>query len=298
MRLPSRFSIVLSAALTSLTVAAAGCAHGCVFVGVAQQTATVNRSQSVEAAKSLTVESRNGAITVIKDPAAATMQVTAKIRCAGETQAEADSRAAAAALVVDKNTDGGVRVTVTYPPRADGKERYGNDGATIEVRAASLDGINLQTGNGQIKCDGFTGTLSARTSNGGVRVTDHAGPVNIDTSNGAIEAKGIGGSAELETSNGAIDASLADGATGNVNARTSNGSVKLVLPGSWNGSMSAKTSNGRVTINAADGRATNVSAGRSDGSATIGKGTASATVRTSNGSVEVSVQGAAAAAKS
>lgn len=255
-------------------------------------TATAERKQTVASAASLTVESRNGGIKVLRDDSLTEVTVTARVRCAGKTQAEADQRVAAAALVVDRQSDGAVRIAVNFPPRADDANgRYSNDGASFEVRApAGIDGLDLSTSNGGIVTEGFKGQLRARSSNGGIKVTDHDGGVQVDSSNGAIEAVNIGGPADIETSNGSVDVSLREGATQNVTVRTSNGSVLLSLPGSWNGAMTAKTSNGKVTVQADDGRATSVTASRGEGSATIGQGTATASVRSSNGSVKVVVR--------
>lgn len=274
------------ACLTAATALTSGCAS----FNFSSIVSSVQRSQSVADAKSLTVESRNGSITLVKDTAATEMQVTAKIRCSGATKEEADKRAEESKLVVDKQVDGAVRVTISYPPRANGAANGSNDGAAIEIRVASLNGINLMTSNGSIKADGFDGDLKARSSNGAIKISGHNGSVQVDTSNGSIDAMQVAGPVDLETSNGAIDAELAEGSSQNINARSSNGSVKLTLPGSWNGAMNAKTSNGRVTVKAPDGRATNVSTTRSEGSATIGNGNAEATVRTSNGSVLVNVK--------
>jgi DUF4097 and DUF4098 domain-containing protein YvlB len=278
--------LLLPVACLATTTALAGCAS----FSFNSIVSSVQRSQTVADAKSLTVESRNGSITLVKDASATQMTVSAKIRCSGATKEEADKRAEESKLVVDRQADGAVRVTVSYPPRANGAANGSNDGATIEIRAASLTGINLATSNGSIKADGFDGDLKARSSNGAIKIAGHNGSVQVDTSNGSIDALQVAGPVDLETSNGSIDAELAEGSSQSVNAKSSNGSVKLTLPGSWNGAMNAKTSNGRVTVKAPEGRATNVSTARSEGSATIGNGNAEATVRTSNGSVLVNVK--------
>lgn len=284
-------SIIVTAGLLLAPVLLAAPA-GCITREHATITASVERTASVADARSLTVQTRNGRITVVRDDAATELTATAQIRCGGETQAAADARAEASKIVVERGADGAVRVTAEFAPRADGKGRYSNDAASIEVRApGTLEGITLTTSNGTITSDGFKGALSARSSNGAIRITGHAGPVKADTSNGAIAATGILGPAELETSNGPVDATVAAGGTEDIQVRTSNGSVKLTLPFSWNGALNAKTSNGRVSVKAAEGRATEMSVGRSEGSATIGKGTAKATLRSSNGAIEVVVEG-------
>ncbi len=261
-----------------------------------QERATVTRTGSAADAKSVAVENRNGRVTVTRDAAAKELSVTAEIRCAGRTADEAQQRADATTLDVVRGGDGLVRVRVKFAPVPDGVTSWGNDSAHIDVKAPQLAGVDVVSSNGAIQVEGgFTGPARLRTSNGGIRVKDHAGPVQADTSNGAIEATGIGTPAQLETSNGSVDAAVADGQAGNVEVRTSNGSVKLALPASWQGRADATTSNGRVTMDGG-GRAQKLSAERNQGSMDVGDaGKATATIRSSNGSVTVRAAPATAA---
>ena len=234
-------------------------------------------------------------MTVTRDAAAKELTVSAEIRCAGRTADEAQQRADATTLEVARGGDGLVRVRVKFAPVPDGVTSWGNDSAHADVRAPQLAGVDVVSSNGAIQVEGgFSGPARLRTSNGGIRVKDHAGPVQADTSNGAIEATGIGTPAQLETSNGSVDAAVADGQSGNVEVRTSNGSVKLSLPASWQGRVDATTSNGRVSMDGG-GRAQKLSAERNQGSMDVGDaGKATATVRSSNGSVTVKAAPAAA----
>lgn len=257
--------------------------------------ATVTRTGSATDAKSVAVENRNGRVTVTRDASATALTVSAEIRCAGHTADEARKRADATTLEIVRDGDGLVRVRVKYAPAPDGTN-WGNDSAHIDVKAPQLAGVDVVSSNGAIQVEGgFSGPARLRTSNGGIRVKDHAGPVQADTSNGAIEATDIGTPAQLETSNGSVDAAVADGQAANVEVRTSNGSVKLSLPASWQGRVDATTSNGRVSMDGG-GRAQRLSTERNRGSMDVGEaGKATATVRSSNGSVTVRTAPAPAA---
>ena len=282
---------------------AAAPVSGCIIINESgtssswpQERALVTRTGSAADAKSVAVENRNGRVTVTRDASATALAVTAEIRCAGRTADEAQQRADATTLEVARAGDGLVRVRVKFAPVPDGVGSWGNDSAHVDVKAPQLAGIEVVSSNGAIQVEGgFTGPARLRTSNGGIRVKDHAGPVQADTSNGAIEASGIGTPAQLETSNGSVDVAVADGQAGNVEVRTSNGSVKLALPSSWQGRADATTSNGRVSMDGG-GRAQRLSAERNQGSMDVGDGgKATATVRSSNGSVTVRAAPAPAA---
>ena len=235
-----------------------------------QERATVTRTASATDAKSVAVENRNGRVTLTRDESAKELTVTAEIQCAGRTDEEAKQRADATTLDVARDGAGLVRVRVKFAPVPDGVTGWGNDAANLDVKAPNLDGIEVVSSNGAIQVEGGFG-----------------GATRLRTSNGAIEGIGIGAPAQLETSNGSVDVQLTAGQTGNVEIRTSNGSVKLSLPASWQGRAEADTSNGRVSMDGG-GRAQKLSVERNQGTMDVGEaGKASATVRSSNGSVTV-----------
>ncbi|MFM7806686.1 MAG: DUF4097 family beta strand repeat-containing protein [Planctomycetota bacterium] len=247
-------------------------------------------SASVSDAKSLVVQNSNGSVEIVKDPATTDLQVSAKVRCAAESEEAAEARLKATKLVAERDPDGRVRVQVVFPPRgpAAGTVMLGGsgEGASLVIRAANLDGIQVDTGNGSITCGGFNGLAKLDTSNGSIRIEGHGGPVQLDTSNGAIEATRVGTPVVAKTSNGRVEVSLADTATGDVKIDTSNGRVELELPASWQGTVDADTSNGSIEASIPSAKVVRMD--RGEATVTIGDGTkAKATVDTSNGRVTI-----------
>lgn len=216
-------------------------------------------SQTVADAKSVVVTGENGRVELIHDPAATTMQVSAVIRCSSDTQARADARVAAATLTTVKDEGGKVRVSVEFPPRDPavtvlfiGDVAGSQDSASIVIRAASLEGIEVSTTNGSIDVGAFRGAAKLSTSNGSIEVKDHAGPIDARSSNGAIRASGVHAPVVADTSNGRIEISLAPDAQGDVTIDTSNGSVLLDLGSAWQGTVTADTSNGKIDLSGGD----------------------------------------------
>lgn len=270
---------------------------GCIVVDSSHASATGKQSASVvlnasaAEAPRLDVRSTNGRIEVRRDPTLDKVEVEAEVRCAGETQEEADERVKNAKLLATRGDDGTVRVRVEFPPMRSGRERHSSDGARITVRAARAGAIDLETSNGAIVVEGMGGPLHAETGNGAITVDGHDGPVRLSTSNGAIRATRVGLPAELDTSNGRIEAEFAAGAAGAVTANTSNGAVQIVLPAAWSGTVTARTSNGSVSMEGGS-RATATQVDRGSGSMTVGpaaEATARAEIVTSNGAVRVRV---------
>ena len=253
--------------------------------------ASVEGSLSATAsdAKSLIVKNENGSVEIVKDPAATELQIVAKVRCAAESKEAAEARLKATKLVAERDAAGRVRVQVAFPSREPTAMTVvlnaSTEGASLVIRAANLDGIEVETSNGSITCGAFAGLAKLGSSNGSIRIDGHTGPVHLDTSNGAIEATGVGTPVIAETSNGRIEVSLSDTATGDVKIDTSNGRAELRLSKAWQGTVRAETSNGSIEALAPTATMINE---RDEATVTFGDGTkAKATIDTSNGRVTI-----------
>lgn len=119
-----------------------------------------------------------------------------------------------------------------------------------------------------------TRPLKVEVANGRIAVTGVTAPLVATTSNGRIRVDGAGPNVEARTANGEIDASIATLAGGapRVMLRTSNGRITLHVPHGFTTRVDASTSNGHV-----------------DNPLGSGGGPGSASARTSNGSIEITV---------
>ncbi|MCE2883966.1 MAG: DUF4097 family beta strand repeat-containing protein [Planctomycetaceae bacterium] len=255
-------------------------------VVVSSPTAVGELSQQVADGKSVTIATKNGGVELIHDPAATAIEITARIRCAGETEEKAAERVKATRLVAVREESGLVRIGVEFP--SDGRSgvdggTFSKDGATIVVRAANLDGIDVMTTNGGIDVGAFAGPARLETSNGSIKIKAHAGPIEARSSNGAIRASGVRAPILADTSNGGIEISLADDAEGEIELDTSNGNVTIELGKAWQGTVTADTSNGRIELSGGE-----VVTKQGTRIMTVGDGSkAKATIDTSNGRVTV-----------
>ena len=263
------------------------------------ETASGELAASVADATSLTVTNRNGGVELVKDAAATTMQVTARIRCVAESKEAAEARVKATKLIAERGSDGRVQVHVDFPARVPGVivtytpvAQACEDSAAITIRTASLNGIEVSSSNGSISSGAFGGTATFKTSNGSIGVDGHAGPLAMTTSNGSIKASHVGTPLVADTSNGRVEIALAPSATGDVKIEASNGSVDLQLSAAWQGTVKADTSNGSVRMeDTRQGARTNtVKIDDDRATMTVGDATkAKVTIDTSNGPVKVRV---------
>jgi DUF4097 and DUF4098 domain-containing protein YvlB len=276
----TRTTALLLAVFSVVTIAGCTAFQKKSFGGKAEATA------SAAELRALSVENRNGSIEVVQAEGVAGAEVTAEIRAFASTPAEAHRRTAEAKLVAEHDASGTLRVRVDFPAPA-----HPSDSASITVRAARADRLELVSSNGAIACEGFAAPLGARTSNGAIRVDRHSGDMDLVSSNGRIEVKRSTGGVQANTSNGRIEIALDEGATGDVTARTSNGAITLELPASWQGSVEANTSNGSVELDAGD-RGSAVKSSRDSARMTLGNAAAAkAILRTSNGAIRVTAAG-------
>ena len=252
--------------------------------------ATRHVSSEVVGAKSVVVSNKNGSVTVIRDPTATAMQVSAEIRCFGENDEKAAARAAETTLTATRDESGTVRISVDLPERPTvivvlGEIRTSDDSADIVIRAADLEGIDISTKNGSIDVGAFSGPAMLATSNGSIDIAGHAGPVDARSRNGSIRASGILAPVVATTRNGRIDVALAEDAQGDVTLETSNSEVLLALGSAWQGTVTADTRNGRAELSG--GAVTKESGTRAMTMVVGDAAKAKATIGTRNGSVTV-----------
>lgn len=187
-------------------------------------------SASVGGAKSLVVKNVNGSVEIVKDPAATDLQISAKVRCAAESKEAAEARLKDTKLVAERDAESCVRVQVVFPPRepAAGTVMLGGsgEGASLVIRAANLEGIQVDTVNGSITSGAFAGRAKLGTSNGSIRIDGHGGPVHLDTSNGSVETS-IPSAKVVSASRGEATVTVGDGTKAKATIDTSNGRVTI-----------------------------------------------------------------------
>ncbi len=221
------------------------------------------------------ISSGNGSITV--EPSTdGTLSVTAEIR------ATTPERLDACSLSVVPSSGGGLMIRVIWPDGAP----YGQEGASITVKAPVRTGLTLETSNGEINATAVTGTVKARTGNGKISINTVGGAVDARTSNGGVVISSAMAAVTADTSNGVVTVTMGDNATGPCNISTSNGGVKLSIGPGMSGTATMKTSNGSITVGGQpfDKQTLNKSSASVEFGAAGGP---ASSIRTSNGTIEV-----------
>ena len=257
---------------------------------------------------SVVVNTSNGSIELIADPSVSEVMITAHVTAADQTKSAAQARLAATKISVTRDTSRVLTIQPVFPTKP-----RGGDGASFVIRMPGADDVNIDTSNGAISVSGFSGKLIADTSNGPVTIDNHDGPAHVDTSNGAItvtnlngeiwadtsngpvELKGIAGKAYADTSNGNIVVVLKNDQSGPLTLDTSNGSIKASVGPAFAGTVSFDTSNGRVSVNDPSGRCSQKALKKTSGSIVVGDGGPASRIETSNGNVELTIEGGASA---
>jgi hypothetical protein len=253
------------------------------------------------------IETQNGAVMVVTDPAQTEALLETTIVCRGETQDEANERLAATEIVIDDSEPGRIRLHPRFP-----EPKVGGDAASFSLRVPSASTVQVKTSNGSVHLDGdlqaIQGDIIAKSSNGGITVSNVKGNTNATTSNGSVHLSAIEGDAELHSTNGRIEAT---DVTGKINAKSSNGSIQIELLAGQMGPISAVTSNSRIQLHVAEGfqgklrantsnapirvddpneRVTKETITKSSGEIVIGDGSEISKLATSNGAIVVHVE--------
>ena len=254
-------------------------AIACGFAGdnEVETMAQVTDTFVVSGVPTLIIENANGRVEVIGGGDSAEIRVEAELRRPERidyraTQDAGTIRIAAKELKSGKSwwerlrlRNGSANIAVTAPHNTDVEVRSSNGHIILRNVAGHVE---LRTSNGPVEAQGADGRYDIYTSNGKITVEEGLGEFNLRTSNGAIRFEG---ELSQKTEN---------------RFRTSNGSIRAVLAGeSPNVRVKAATSNGGINI----ARDITVSEmpGKNRLEGIIGKGDASLTLTTSNGSITI-----------
>ena len=151
-------------------------------------------------------------------------------------------------VTIGFNISPSARLRVVVPRSLTLRARSG-DGA---IRAEDLTGtISLRTDDGSVTASRLSGDVEIRTGDGAIRLDKIAGHVNLETGDGSIGFEGAPTILRAKTGDGSIGAKL-DAETAmadNWDLSTGDGSVVLTLPQSFNGELDAETRDGSVRAN-------------------------------------------------
>lgn len=243
----------------------------------------------------LNVQTKNGSVTITRGGDEVNILATVRART--------DERLAQTQVVVERDSDGLLRIYLKWPD----DKRKGNEGCSFEITVPSASGVTVETANGSIKIEDMAGDANLETSNGRIEVRGHDGRVEVHTSNGRliliqitgdvvartsngrIEAQQINGVLDARTSNRAIHAQLAPAAAGPVQLHTSNGSIRLEIGLAFGGQMAFKTSHGSISIPDAGDASYVKSTGRNEADLQFDRQGERSRVTTSNGNITVKI---------
>jgi hypothetical protein len=281
---------------------------GCIVIGGSPEPQfRETRTSTLPPVAAIEVKSSNGGIVVRRaqpttHPAASpTINSASQTIVTANVAARTAERLAGTRVVSEVQPDGTLLISVAWPNNKPLSNESCSFDITVpsdmrsircntsngEIRMTQLAGeANIGTSNGKIVVEDHVGVVRASTSNGAVTLKRVTGDVDVHTSNGAVDLSEIGGAVEAHTSNGRVDLALATQATRSVNVRTSNGAVNVTLPASYAGRVDVSTGNGAIRFPGGPS-VRSFSTSRNHASFTIGEGSATSTIVTSNGDVDL-----------
>jgi DUF4097 and DUF4098 domain-containing protein YvlB len=162
--------------------------------------------------------------------------------------------------------------------------RTGSIDVTVALPAGSQ--VHVQTGMGEIVCDGRLGECRLRTGYGEIRL-DRAGAVNLTSASGDVTVDHAARGGEITAGNGAVNVRRIDGPA---TIRASNGSTWV---GEVTGDVRVSGANGSVAVDRAHA---DVTAKTANGDIRIGEVRRGAVaLETAAGSVDVGIRAGSAA---
>src|SRR6202521_2886835 len=140
-----------------------------------------------------------------------------------------------------------VRIEVRMPRDADLQVDTG-DGS---VRCEAVNGdVDVDTGDGSITLEGAKGEVRLRTGDGHIDARNVDGKLDATSGDGHIKIDGRFDALNIKTGDGSIDAHVLPGSklVSGWSIHTGDGSVDLVLPGELQANIDASTNDGRISL--------------------------------------------------
>ncbi len=202
---------------------------------------TFKKQVPVGEATRLTVENRNGSITVSGyDGDQVEIIAYKKVRGDGDDAARLMDDLKINVSVNENN----IEVSTEYPGR-NSRHSHGffswifgwgstNMSVSYEIRVPLKFDLDLSSLNGSVKVDNCDGRMRLETTNGKIVADDVKGSIRCETTNGSIRATFLkvleDDDMSFSSTNGSIKLFLPEGTKANISARTTNGSVRCELP--------------------------------------------------------------------
>ncbi|MHB8646049.1 MAG: DUF4097 family beta strand repeat-containing protein [Thermomicrobiales bacterium] len=297
-------SLALVLVAVGMVVSVVGASGVIGHFGDLSKMATADQTFTVNGIPTVSLQNRNGTITVTRGAESSVVIHAIK-------RARTDELLAS--LQVTMRQDGNHITIETTGDSSSGFGFFGHNGMVVDYQIqvpahADLSPINssngqiditgiagqfdLSTSNGIITARDVDGTVAAQTSNGRVSIIGGRGVLHLTSSNGIVEVRDVQAAGLiLHTSNGRVSftGSLMPGSKNMVD--TSNGSVTMTLPPESALSVDLRSGNGSIHVDFPVTTAPNGENKRNAVQGVIARPDADLTVHTGNGSITLTKQG-------
>ena len=193
--------------------------------------------------KTLTINWRNGTISVNSDPTSSEITITGKKYTWANTTARAEAALDDITVSLEPDdTSPTVAVLKFEAPKDSSGVTYGSD---VEIVVPTNIMIDINSVNGDIMVEQIEGDTNIVLVNGTITIDSSDGNIDINSVNSDIMVEQIEGDTNIMLENGAI---TIDSTGGNVEAINTNGTVTIKARPNVNGIIRGETVNGVIFI--------------------------------------------------
>jgi DUF4097 and DUF4098 domain-containing protein YvlB len=149
--------------------------------------------------------------------------------------------------IEDESTQGRVSLRVKYP-----RDCNCDAGVRFEVkvpRSANISFEKISTASGNVRAEGFSGSITLSTASGDVSVRGVGGQIKASTASGTVRVGDSSGSVNASSASGDVEVELTRLDGGNMNFSTASGDVHVRLPSNIDAQVSMSTLTGSIETN-------------------------------------------------
>jgi len=195
-----------------------------------------------EGVDALSIDWRNGEITVTIDAEVTEITATGTTFATAATQATANDALTSITVDVAADDTDATLANLTFDAPTGGAISYG---AHVELTIPAGVELTIASANGDITVTGNEGTTTVQLANGDVTVNTSTGDTTINLANGTATVADHTGDADVEVANGTVVVSSTEG---NVEANVANGSIQIQAQPAEDGTVLAQLTTGSISV--------------------------------------------------
>lgn len=256
-----------------------------VSTGRVERTSEIAAPKEKGLADRVIAEIGAGSIELVVDPNRDAPHIEAEFTIDGRDDKDVKRRTELVKLYAERAAD----QTIVVQPLFPGKP-MARDSVRVRIVVPKSGEVTIRSTTGSISTAGTEGKMKLTTKGGAVTVKGHAGSLDVHAGDGEVEIEGARAEVRVSAGNGAVAVALADGNDLPFEIEARNGSVRVEVGAAFDGIVKMHTTSGSLDLKDPTKRSRLPQTTEHSKTVEIGAATGNSEIRTTTGSIRLSIR--------